>query len=304
MKVFLTGATGVMGLSAISALHEAGHEVVGLARTADKAAQLAQLGAEPHHGDIFDRASLVDAMRGCDVVANLATHVPVGTAAFMPGAWRANDRLRTEGSRIVAEAAREAGVQRLVQQSLSFVYGDHGDDWIDEHSPIDVTRYAEPVVVAESCVDDFARNHGDGVSLRFGLITGTDGNSIWQLNRARAGKPIGLGPELGWCHVIHPDDVGTAVVAALMAPSGTYNVGAEPIRRRDLVDVYAQAAGRKAGVFHGSVFMALAGKKVELITRSQRVSSQRFGDRTGWHPSHPKLTPDWFDALESRQHSE
>ncbi|MEO6471378.1 MAG: NAD(P)-dependent oxidoreductase [Aeromicrobium sp.] len=298
MKVFLTGATGVMGRSAIRALHEAGHTVVGLARSSDKAALVAQLGATPQRGDLYEPASLVEGMRGCDVVANLATNVPVGTAAFLPGAWKANDRIRTEGSRIVVQAAREAGVERVLQQSLSFVYGDHVDEWIDENSQIDVTRYAEPVVLAESFVEDFARNDGEGVCLRFGLITGPDGNSAWLLKRARAGKPTGLGPRDGWCHVIHPDDVGSAVVAALAVPSGTYNAGAEPIRRRDLVDVYAQAAGHKEGKFYGPLFMKMAGQKVELITRSQRVSSQRLSDRTGWHPHYPKLTPDWFDRVE------
>jgi len=290
-----------MGSSAMRALHEAGHTVVGLARSAGKATQVANAGAEPHIGDLFDRDSLIDGMRGCDAVCNLATHVPVGSAGMMPGAWKANDRIRTEGSRIVIEAAREADVARVIQQSLSFVYGDHGDDWIDEHSQIDITRYAEPIVVAESQVAKFARKDRDGVSLRFGLITGPDGNSAWLLKRARAGKAIGLGPRDGWCHVIHPHDVGTAVVAALTAPSGVYNAGAEPIQRKDLVDVYAQAAGGKEGKFYGSAFMKLAGQKVELITRSQRVSSQRFCDRTGWHPQFPKLTPDWFDALERQQ---
>lgn len=301
MKVFLTGATGVMGLSAISALHEAGHTVVGLARSAEKAADVAQAGAEPHRGDLFDVESLLAGMRGCDAVCNLATHVPIGNAALLPGAWKASDRIRTQGSRVVIDAACQAGVGRVVQQSLSFVYGDHGDDWIDEDSPIDVTRYAEPVVVAESHVEDFAHNLGDGVSLRFGLITGRDGNSDWLLHRARAGKPTGMGAREGWCHVIHPHDVGTAVAAALTVPSGIYNVGAEPIRRKDLVDVYAQAAGRKEGKFHGAVVMKLAGQKVELITRSQRVSSRRFSDRTGWNPQYSKLTTDWFDVLESQQ---
>lgn len=303
MKVFLTGATGVMGLAAMDALHEAGHTVVGLARSAGKATEVANAGAKPHRGDLFNRESLLDGMRGCDAVCNLATRVPIGNRALLPGAWKANDHIRTEGSRVVIDAAREAGVGRVVQQSLSFVYGDHGDDWIDENSSIDVSRFAEPVVVAESKLDDFARNDGDGVSLRFGLITGPDGNSAWLLNRARAGKATGMGPRDGWCHVIHPHDVGTAVAAALTAPSGIYNAGAEPIQRRDLADVYAQATGRKEGKFHGRVVMKLAGQKVELVTRSQRVSSQRFSDRTGWYPHYPKLTPDWFDVLESR-HSE
>lgn len=289
-----------MGRSAIIALHEAGHTVVGLARSADKAIQVANMGAELHVGDLFDRDSLVDGMRGCDAVCNLATHVPIGASAALPGAWSKNNRIRSVGSKIVADAAREAGVARIVQQSLSFIYGDRGDEWIDEHSPIDVTKYAEPVVVAESHIERFVREGGEGVSLRFGLITGTDGNSDYLLNRARAGKPTGMGPREGWCHVIHPEDVGTATVAALVAPSGVYNAGAEPIRRADLVDAYALAAGRKEGKFYGALVVKLAGEKIELMTRSQRVSSQRLTDRTGWHPAYPKLTPDWFDSLERR----
>lgn len=298
MKVFLTGATGVMGRSAIRALHESGHTVVGLVRSAEGAARISQLGAEPHHGDLFDEDQLQAGMHGCDVVANLATSVPVGAAQIYPGAWGRNDRIRTEGARHVVTAARAAGVGRIIQQSLSYVYGDNGDDWIDESSPIDITKYVEPVVVAEAQVEAFGQKHGDGVSLRFGLITGTDRQSAFLLKRARAGKAIGMGSRAAWCHVIHPDDVGGAVVAALGAPSGIYNAGAEPIRRGDLADVFAQVAGRNEGKFYGPLSMKLAGKKVESFTRSQRVNSGRLSDRTGWHPAHSKVTPDWFDVNE------
>lgn len=294
MKVFLTGATGVMGQSAIQALHESGHTIVGLVRSAEGAERISQLGVEPHHGDLFDAEQLQTGMYGCDVVANLATSVPVGAAQIYPGAWRLNDRIRTEGARIVVTAARAAGVTRVIQQSLSYVYGDNGEDWIDESSPIDITKYVEPVVVAEAQAEVFGQKYGDGVSLRFGLITGTDRQSMFLLKRARAGKAIGMGSPVAWCHVIHPDDVGSAVVAALSAPSGIYNAGAEPIRRGDLADVVAQVAGHKEGTFHGPLFMKLAGKKVESFTRSQRVNSSRLSDRTGWHPAHPKVTPDWF----------
>ncbi len=298
MKVFLTGATGVMGRSSIQALHESGHTVVGLVRSPEGAARISQLGAEPHQGNLFDVDQLQIGMQGCDVVANLATSVPVGVAQLYPGAWRRNDRIRTEGAQTVVAAARAAGVGRVIQQSLSYVYGDNGDDWIDEDSPIDITKYVEPVVLAEAQAEAFGQQCGDGVSLRFGLITGSDPQSAFLLQRARAGKPIGMGSRDGWCHVIHPDDVGSAVVAALSAPSGIYNVGAEPIRRGDLADVIARVAGRDKGTFYGQLFMKLAGQKVESFTRSQRVNSGRLSERTGWHPAHPKVGPDWFELDE------
>ena len=297
MKVLLTGASGVMGRSTIPALHDAGHTVLGLARSPQAAAVVAARGAEPVMADLFDAGALAQAMRGCDAVVNFATHVPVGFTILVPGAWRANDRIRSHGAGIVAAAAGEAGVGRLVQQSLSFVYADHGDDWIDEHSAIELTRASEHVVVAEGEIDDFTRSGGVGVSLRFGQIAGQDRNTAWLLRRARAGRPTGIGERDSWTHVVHADDVGTAAVAALTAPAGAYNVGAEPVKRGDLADTLALAAGREEGRFFSGAMMRLGGQRIEMVSRSQRVSSQRFCDRTGWHPQFPKLTPDWFDDV-------
>ncbi|MBC7631709.1 NAD(P)-dependent oxidoreductase [Aeromicrobium sp.] len=297
MKVFLTGANGVMGRSSIEALHRSGHDVVGLVRTPEGAAELKACGVEPCHGDLFDRETLVAGMRGCDAVANLATKVPIGKAALRPGSLKAIDRIRLHGSKVVADAARRADVNRIIQQSLSFIYADEHDNWIDEHSPIDVTRTTEPCVVAEAHMADFAVDGRESVSLRFGLVTGDDLNTAWLFRRAAAGRAIGLGLEDSWMHVVHPHDVGSAVVHALGAPGGTYNVGAEPVRRRDYVDTIAQAAGRREGHFLPRWILRLGGEKLEILTRSQRVSSQRFSDRTGWHPMYPKLTPDWLDDL-------
>ncbi|WP_157432732.1 MULTISPECIES: NAD(P)-dependent oxidoreductase [Aeromicrobium] len=298
MKIFLTGASGVMGRSSIDALHRAGHDVVGLARTRETAELIRAAGAEPCLGDIFDRPAMTAGMQGCDAVANLATKVPVGSGALRPGSLKKIDRIRQHGSRIVADAARRADVGRIVQQSLSFIYADHGDEWIDEHSPVDVTRATEPVVVAEDHLQAFAADGGTSVSLRFGLITGDDPNTAWLFRRAGAGRSIGLGDEMSWMHVIHPADVGTAVAHALTAPGGVYNVGAEPVQRRDYVDTIALAAGRKGGGhFLPPWILRLGAEKLEILVRSQRVSSQLFSDRTGWYPSHPKLTPEWFDDL-------
>ena len=105
MKVFVTGATGVMGRSVIHALQGAGHEGRALARSDESAATLAERGVASVRASLFDRAGLVKAMEGCDAVANLATHMPVGTSGLRPGAWKSNDRIHVEGSRSVAQAA-------------------------------------------------------------------------------------------------------------------------------------------------------------------------------------------------------
>jgi nucleoside-diphosphate-sugar epimerase len=305
VKVFLTGATGVMGRSTTAALVSVGHEVVSLVRSAQQVVDVQAAGAIAWRGDLFDPESLRRGMAGCDVVANLATKVPIGPGALRPGSLKEIDRIRMKGSRVVVEAAMRTGVGRIIQQSLSFIYADQGDDWIDEHSLIDVTRATEPVVVAEDNMRAFASAGGSAVSLRFGLIAGADRNTAWAYRRAAKRRPIGLGDPDSWMHVVHPDDVGTAVLHALDAPGGVYNVGAQPITRRAYVDAIAQAAGQDHGRFMPGWVERFGAEKIEILTRSQRVSSQLFTDRTGWQPRWPVLGAQWFHDLAhtSRQHA-
>lgn len=294
MLVFVTGATGVMGRSTIRALQQAGHRVIGHARSASRAYAVAETGAEPFVGDYFDADSLTNGMRGCDAVCNLATHVPIGVAAALPRAWRANNRIRALGSKAVAEAARRADVGRVVQESISMLYADSGDEWITEDFPVEITGAAESAAVAESHAKGYAVGKHSSVVLRFGLIVGYEDNTTLQLKRAARGRPIGVEPRDGWCHIIHPDDLGYAVAASLTAPEGVYNVGAAPIRRSELNDEIAFAAGREEARYYGPIGMRFVRQKLELLTRSQRVSSQRFTEATGWKPVHEEFSADWL----------
>lgn len=242
---------------------------------------------------------MVGVFDGCDVVCNLATHIPVGYAAMRPGAWRENDRLRTEGVRAVVAAARDAGVRRMVQESVSFIYADNGDDWINEESTLGITSATEPASVGESHLQDYLCRSRHGVVLRFGTIVGDDGLTRWMLRATQSGRPIGIGDPGNWAHVVHTDDLGTAVVAALSAPSGVFNVGAEPVRRADLVQGFAEAAGQDHGAFLGRITKRVAGSRIEPLTRSLRVSSELFTAQTGWTPRRGSFDASWFDVLAS-----
>ena len=161
MKVFVTGATGVLGRSAVAALVADGHKVAGIARDEAKAAALDAVGVAPISVQLLDVEAMTAALTGFDAVCNLATHIPVGPAGRFRRAWRINDRIRTHGSKVVATAAREAGVRRLVQESVSFVYADGGDEWITEESMVSVTR----ATAAGSVAEDNASRFGCALSL-------------------------------------------------------------------------------------------------------------------------------------------
>lgn len=296
MKVFLTGADGVMGRSAAAALLHAGHTLVALTSSAEGTRALRAHGAHVLRGSLLDHDGIREGMTGCDAVVSLVD-APRGRSVLWPGTGRRVARARTAGSARVAAAAREAGVPRLVQESASVIYGDAADDWVDEHSSIGLTHATEPYVVAEVEAEVFGREAGDGVVLRFGQVLGPEPFSRWMVRRARSGRPTGFGDPRSWMHPLHVDDVGSSVLAALGAPTGTYNVGAEPCRRVDLAEQLALAGDRHAPRFHSGLALRLGGQRMEMVTRSQRVSSQRFADVAGWFPEHPKLTPDWFDDV-------
>ena len=298
MRVAVIGATGVIGTSVVPHLVGSGHDVLGLARTPEKGRLLEDLGATPVRTSLQDHDALVAMFEGADAVCNFATHVPVGLSALRRSAWRVNDRLRTDGVRRVVDAARDAGVRRVVQESVSFLYADQGDEWVREDSPVEITRATEPASVGESHVQDYACGSRAGVVLRFGTIVGDDPLTRFQLRSLERGHPIGLGSPEGWAHVVHTDDLGPAVTAALTAPSGTYNVGAEPVRRFELVAGFAARAGRESIDFVGPLVRRLGGARLEPLGRSLRVSSEKLASATGWAPVRAKFDSTWFEALD------
>jgi nucleoside-diphosphate-sugar epimerase len=188
-------------------------------------------------------------------------------------------------------------VRRVVQESTTLVYAGRGDDWIDEQDPLDINAATEPACVGESHVQDFQTDLRQGVVLRLGRIFGDDDTTRFLLRSARRGRAIGLGAPESWIHPLHTDDVGSAVVAALDAPSGVYNVGAEPVRRAALVQGYAEAAGRESASFMGPLTRRLAGARSEPLTRSLRVSSEHFTAQTGWRPRRATFDASWFEAV-------
>ena len=136
---------------------------------------------------------------GCDVVVNAATRILVGLRATRSSAWRENDRLRTEGVRQVTAAARAAHVRRLVQESVSLVYADHGDEWIDEQSSLGINSATEPVAVGESLVQEYQSDLRQGVVLRLGMIIGDDATTRWLLRGRAVAGPSASARRTGGC---------------------------------------------------------------------------------------------------------
>ncbi|HEX3589584.1 MAG TPA: NAD(P)H-binding protein [Pseudonocardiaceae bacterium] len=294
MRVLVIGATGILGRPAVRRLLADGHEVTGLARDDSRAAVISGLGVTPVVGDLFDADSLAKVLVGQEAVLNLATRIPPMSKAVWGRGWEENNRIRNDGSLALVTAALDSGdVRTIVQEGISFYYADGGDAEITEDSPIDVPAPLRSAVRAHENVARFATSGRVGVRLRIGMLLGDDPLTHAMLRAAKYGFPLTFGSVDGWTMAVHPSDAAAGAVAALSAASGVYNVGAPPVRKRELGAALASAAGvRKARSVPPGLLRFMG--PADAYGRSQRVVSTKLTEATGWRPLLPVPAPEWF----------
>ncbi len=297
MRCFVTGATGAVGRPLVRALRDAGHDVRGVARNDAKAEELRAAGAEPVRVDLFDEASVVDGVAGCDTIVHFATNVPPLSKVGFPWAWRTHNRLRTETTRHLIAAAHQHGIERLVKESITFTYPDRGDQWIDESVPPDESvKPLRPTLEGERLVEAFTAGGGAGVVVRFGLFYGPGNRAIDEaLRTARIRSFPMAGRGSSYVSSIHVDDAATAAVAALVAQPGLYNVVDDaPLTRRDYVDAFSAAFDLpRLRLTPWWLLRAVGGSGAKALYASQRVSNARYREMTGWAPAFGDARVGW-----------
>jgi nucleoside-diphosphate-sugar epimerase len=281
LQIAVLGGTGVYARHLIPRLASAGHRVRALARRPETATIAAACGAELIKADIFDDASLRDALKGCDVAINLATSLPSPTSPG--GDFAKNDILRREGTAIWTRACRDAGVPRILQQSISMTHAGGGESWADEstfHS-VDESSIAGAAIAAVRDMETIVAASGlDWLVLRGGLFygPGTGFDDDW-FARARAGK-LRL-PDEGndFVSLVHIADMADATVKAIAQwPSRQALIVADdsPPRWRDLFAYVCSIAGSSPPPPGGRSLMP-----------SFRVKNTRARDTLSWVPTYP-----------------
>ena len=297
MKIYLTGGTGVLGRRALPALLAAGHDVTAVARSDEKAAAVQSTGATPSRVDLFDAEAVSAVVAGHDAVVHLATNIPTGADVAVKRGWRMNDRLRSEAAANLRAAAVAGGVERFVQESITFPYLPNGDDWIDETHPCDYFWGNETAREAERGCHDFTAGGGVGVVLRFGLFFASDSAHVQTyVGAARKGLWTVTGSDdthISWVHV---DDAAAAVVAALSATAGVYNVAEpEPQDRAAHRRALAEVVGRERLRGIPAPVQQALGAGVETVSRAHRITSEALTDATGWHAVN-RVVDHWKDC--------
>ncbi|MFT3987294.1 NAD-dependent epimerase/dehydratase family protein [Aestuariivirga sp.] len=219
MRIFLAGATGVIGRSLIPLLKADGHEVVGTTRNSAGAELLATLGVAPAVVDVFDAEALLGIVKRAapEIVIHQLTDLSAGLdPASREKVLAGNARLRREGTANLVRAALAAGARRLIAQSIAWAYAPKQPPY-SEADPLDsaatglrAITIAGGVIPLEEAV--LGQPGLEGIVLRYGELYGP---GTWRMN------PEGLSP-------VHVDAAALAASLAVTRGSpGMYNI-AEP----------------------------------------------------------------------------
>lgn len=280
MHVFLAGATGVIGRRLIPRLTERGHRVTAMTRHPGRAALLRGLGAEPVVADAFARGAVVSALLGAapDAVIHQLTDLSASDTA-------ANARLRIHGTRNLVDAARIAGVERMVAQSIAWAYAP-GDGPATEDVPLDLEAALprQTTVEGVAALEAAVAGLPEGVVLRYGLLYGP---GTWfaaggaGAENARAGR---LAADDDVTSFLHVDDAAAAAAEALDWPPGPVNVcDDEPAAGRDWVPALCAELGAPTPA-------PVPGPGVPWARGADNGRARR---ELGWSPRHPT----WRDGF-------
>jgi nucleoside-diphosphate-sugar epimerase len=309
MRVFLAGAGGAIGRPLLPRLIAAGHEVTGLSRSEERAAEIRTAGAEALVCDVFDAEALALGVAAVspEVVVHEMTSLPDRIDLRKPD-YGPNNRIRREGTRNLLAAARAAGARRMVAQSVAFVYAPTGG-WVkDERAPLMSGvegAFGESVEATADLERQVESADGiEGLVLRYGwfygpgTFYGLNGSTADDVRRRRF--PI-VGAGTGTFSFIHVDDAAAATVAAVeRGAPGVYNiVDDEPARMSEWIPAYAEAIGAKpprrvpawlARLFAGSATVAMA-------TGLRGASNEKAKRELGWEPGYPSWRQGFREGL-------
>jgi len=288
MKVFLAGGTGALGHYLLPALIRSGYSVTVVARSQEKANWIKESGATPIKVDLFSESAVKEAVKGHDIVINMTTNVPPLSKSWSQKAWEPHNNIRRIVSKNLAQAALQAKSSKFIQESVVFFYADNGNQWIDEDSPLKANGWEQPALTAEKNALSLQGTGVKPVVLRFGNFYAPNSeHTISTIKAARYWISTILGMKHHYYPMIHIYDAAEAVVAAIKAEEGIYNVvDDEPLTKGQLDEALAQALG-KGGLFRVPMFpIPKSSVAADFLFRSLRVSNKKFKEATGWNPKY------------------
>ncbi|HDR4698769.1 NAD(P)-dependent oxidoreductase [Bacillus cereus] len=240
MKIFVAGATGVIGRSLLPMLIKNGHTVFAMIRNTSQVEAMKRVGAIPVIADVFNREAVFSVLEETnpDVVIHQLTSL---------SSWNFEDnaKIRTKGTRNLVDAAKNVGVQKIIAQSISWAY-EPGDTFATEKDSLHITASMPRQVTVNGILklEKAVTELPESVILRYGTLYGL---GTWYAengliaNQVRNNEIIASD---GISSFIHVEDAARATMLSLNWPSGIINiVDNYPATSKEWLPIYAAAIG-------------------------------------------------------------
>ncbi len=292
MKAFITGATGFIGSHLAAMLRKRGDQVTCLVRDPAKASNLSAIGATLAKGDVTDRDSMREPMRGAEVVYHVAGWYAIGKLD--------RDKMQAinvDGARHTLELAAELGIPRIVHTSTVGVFGNTHGRVVDETyrapksemaSEYERTKWEAHYEVAVP----LQQKGAPVIIVQPGGVTGAGDASphvqTFQMFLQRTPAMAGAKSGLTFAHV---DDIAEShILAAEKGKIGeSYIIAGEPLTYRDLFQILEKISGIPAAQIWAPGWMVSATASLIGVLESMGLrpafSSEGLGalaDYTFW----------------------
>jgi len=141
MKIFITGGTGFIGKHTVELLSKTNHQLVLLTRNSSSTSFISSLSNQNvtlTKGDLTDEGSLLNGMKGCDAVINIAAHY-----TFWEPDKKIYSKVNVKGTQNVMECALKSGIKKVVHISTAGVFGKPSEEPFNEKSSAGTVQFSE-----------------------------------------------------------------------------------------------------------------------------------------------------------------
>jgi nucleoside-diphosphate-sugar epimerase len=294
MRVFVTGATGVLGRHLVPGLVAAGYDVTATTRSPGKAAGLRAAGATPAVLDGLDRVAVIAAVRAAApqvIVHEMTALADLRSFRRLDRGFAATNELRTRGTDNLLAAAAEAGTRRVIAQSYAGWPSERSGGLVKtEDDPLDsspVPSSARTLAAIRHVEETVPLLTPEGIVLRYGSLYGPGASAaLLEAVRKRRLPVIGGGTGI-WSFTEVSDAAAATLAAVTQGAPGLYNVvDSDPAPVAEWLPYLARVAGAKPPLrVRAWLGRLLAGEfAVAYMTSARGSANQKARKELGWEP--------------------
>ena len=303
MRVFVAGATGVIGQYLVPGLITGGHEVTASTRSPLKAHQLKTQGATPAIVDGLDREAVLKAVTAAQpevIIHQMTALTSMKSFRKFDKEFAVTNQLRSKGTDYLLEAATQAGTRRFIAQSfVGWTNAREGSQVKTEQDPLDphpLAVTASTLAAIRHLEETVPKTVPEGLVLRYGILYGHGASdAMLEAVRKRQIPIVGGGTGI-WSFTEVTDAAAATVAAATCGAPGIYNVvDDDPAPVAQWLPYLASCLGVKPPMHAPAWLGRLLGGEmtVSMMTEVRGASNEKAKRELGWSPKYPS----WRDGF-------